>query len=153
MLSLRVTHAALFINIFNSCTIQQQSLSLHYLDIAEQLIHEILTTNQQDAGCDELWHHVAQHLHHPWSNANLAAWLNLSLSSFQRLMRNYYGQSARQRLIELRMNKASLLLRQTDYSLDIIAEHIGYSTAFIFSNAFKKWSGKSPKEWRLKNTN
>ncbi len=43
---------------------------------------------------------------------------------------------------------ATSLLSRTDYSLEQIADELGYSDVANFSRAFKRWSGRSPSNWR-----
>lgn len=49
---------------------------------------------------------------------------------------------------EVRYRHATSLLSRTDYSLDQIADELGYSDVANFSRAFKRWSGRSPSSWR-----
>ena len=43
---------------------------------------------------------------------------------------------------------ATSLLSRTDYTLEQIADELGYSDVANFSRAFKRWSGRSPSSWR-----
>lgn len=49
---------------------------------------------------------------------------------------------------EVRYRHATSLLSRTDYTLEQIADEIGYSDVANFSRAFKRWSGRSPSNWR-----
>ncbi|MEB6665986.1 AraC family transcriptional regulator ligand-binding domain-containing protein [Acinetobacter vivianii] len=49
---------------------------------------------------------------------------------------------------EVRYRHATSLLSRTDYSLEQIADELGYSDVANFSRAFKRWSGRSPSNWR-----
>lgn len=49
---------------------------------------------------------------------------------------------------EVRYRRATALLSRTDYSLEQIADELGYSDVANFSRAFKRWSGRSPSNWR-----
>ncbi len=49
---------------------------------------------------------------------------------------------------EVRYRYATSLLSRTDYSLEQIADELGYSDVANFSRAFKRWSGRSPSSWR-----
>lgn len=49
---------------------------------------------------------------------------------------------------EVRYRHATSLLSRTDYSLEHIADQLGYSDVANFSRAFKRWSGRSPSNWR-----
>ncbi len=41
----------------------------------------------------------------------------------------------------------SRLSRNPDYTLQEIADELGYSDVANFSRAFKRWSGRSPSNW------
>ena len=49
---------------------------------------------------------------------------------------------------EVRYRRATALLSRTDYSLEQISDELGYSDVANFSRAFKRWSGRSPSNWR-----
>ena len=49
---------------------------------------------------------------------------------------------------EVRYRRATSLLSRTDYTLEQIADELGYSDVANFSRAFKRWSGRSPSNWR-----
>src|SRR5690606_9535950 len=51
-------------------------------------------------------------------------------------------------LNEVRFTRARKLLLQ-HYKLEDIASRLGYSEAGNFSHAFKRWSGMSPKQYKL----
>lgn len=51
-------------------------------------------------------------------------------------------------LNEVRFERARALLR-TDLNLNEISQQLGYSEAGNFSHAFKRWSGVSPRQYRL----
>ena len=51
-------------------------------------------------------------------------------------------------LIDFRMQKAKLLLKQTDHTIQSIAEMVGYSNKSHFAIMFKRGVGLSPSEYR-----
>ena len=78
----------------------------------------------------------------------IAESLNLSSWHLQQLFKKEYnttpGKYVRERQLELAMR----LLQASDMQVQVIATQLGYSSAFAFSNAFKKQTGLSPREWR-----
>ena len=50
-------------------------------------------------------------------------------------------------LIE-KIEEAKRLLRYSDKSLSLIADYLGFSSQSHFTRAFKKYSGKTPREYR-----
>jgi AraC-like DNA-binding protein len=53
-----------------------------------------------------------------------------------------------QHLTYMRMQHAKRLLETSDDILEIVAAEVGYSNAFVFSRAFKRWVGCAPAEYR-----
>lgn len=96
----------------------------------------------------ELWGFVDARLDQPWSVANMARQANMSVSTFHRLAVQYMGSSPKRILFLLRMQRAEELLLNHDYPLKTVAEKLGYSTPFAFSNAFRRYKGCSPDGYR-----
>ena len=68
----------------------------------------------------------------------------------RRLCRKQLGRSPMQHVTYLRFRHAANLLTETDPKLEAIAAEIGYANAFVFSNSFKKWTGRRPSDYRTK---
>lgn len=83
-----------------------------------------------------------------WTAGSLARELNVSESLLFQLCRSQCGRSPGELIAEIRFRYASELLLRTGEKLDGIAERTGYSSAFAFSKAFRKFAGVSPKEFR-----
>jgi AraC-like DNA-binding protein len=83
-----------------------------------------------------------------WTVGTLARGAGLSRPAFARKFRELIGQSPLEYLTEWRMTLAARLLRDTDRMLADIAAESGYSSAFAFSKAFKRWRGMSPSRYR-----
>lgn len=58
-----------------------------------------------------------------------------------------------QQVSYLRMRHAADLLTSTDYSIESIAREVGYRNQFAFSNAFSRWIGWRPSDYRMKKMN
>ena len=46
------------------------------------------------------------------------------------------------------MRRAVSLLTSTEEKVETIANAVGYENPFTFSNAFKRWTGKRPSDFR-----
>lgn len=66
---------------------------------------------------------------------------NYMSSEFQRI----FGKPLHRYLLELRITKALGLLETGQYSVESVAEAVGFSDANYFSRYFKKITGKTPK--------
>ena len=53
-----------------------------------------------------------------------------------------------QHLASLRIEQAQHLLTATQDKVESIAEQVGFENASVFSRAFKRWVGRSPKSYR-----
>lgn len=73
---------------------------------------------------------------------------NLSTSQTIRSFRQVYGVPPYEYLNQQRIELAKILLRGSLYSLQDIAQKIGFSDPYYFSKYFKKRTGQSPKDFR-----
>lgn len=87
----------------------------------------------------------------PLNAQNLAEEAGISLYHFIRLFKKCYGQTPIQLLIARRMVHAQKLLRETNLSVNEVAEYCGFSDLQIFSKAFKKYIGHSPSGFKNSN--
>ena len=84
---------------------------------------------------------------HYLSIENVAERLHMSDRTLKRQLATE-GTSFSTLVDEVRYRHATSLLSRTDYTLEQIADELGYSDVANFSRAFKRWSGRSPSSWR-----
>ena len=84
------------------------------------------------------------------SAAELAVQFGVSETSMKTYFRNVYGYSFREFQQKMRMEKAVELLVQTSDSLCQIARRVGFSGQSKFTDAFRKYAGCTPMEYRKK---
>jgi AraC-like DNA-binding protein len=60
------------------------------------------------------------------------------------------GTSLREELNSLRMSRAEKTLSGTDLRISEVALMVGYANPTVFSRAFKRWTGMSPRQYRTK---
>lgn len=58
------------------------------------------------------------------------------------------GHTFRSLVADVRLELASHVIRNTDTPLSQVATMVGYADATAFSRAFRRWTGRTPKEWR-----
>ena len=80
----------------------------------------------------------------------IAEAVNVSYSNLRRTFRAITGMSMKDYQTEMRIHKAKDLLDNTDLSIKGIAAQLGYSSAFHFSNQFRKIVGCPPSDWRAR---
>ena len=82
---------------------------------------------------------------------DLAARLFLSPSQLNRLLRENYGMTFREKLLRARMGQAARLLRHTDWPVCRIAEEVGYTVSTSFFHVFRTVYGMTPEQYRCQN--
>ena len=80
----------------------------------------------------------------PWTVESMAREAGLSRTAFAERFRKLVGQSPMTYLTTWRMQRARLLLRESDYSIDRIAVEVGYQSPASFARVFRKTTGQSP---------
>lgn len=78
---------------------------------------------------------------------DICEYLNISTSRFSSIFKEATGKTFTEVLTGVRMDRAKQLLRQTSLKNYEIAEKVGFSDPHYFSIAFKKMTGKTPKEY------
>lgn len=86
-----------------------------------------------------------------WTVEELARGASQSRATFARRFTRLVGEPPLSYLGRWRMNLAAKSLCDTDQTLERIALRLGYGSAVSFGKAFKKFSGKSPRRYRLSN--
>ena len=62
------------------------------------------------------------------------------------------GTSYRQLLQQVRQDFAEQRLHENIQSITDIALQLGYAETAVFSRHFRRWTGKSPRQWRQEKT-
>jgi AraC-like DNA-binding protein len=85
---------------------------------------------------------------HDWSLEGLAEVAGLSRSAFAAKFKTLVGESPLGYLRQLRVQRAMGLLVRPGASIVAVANAVGYGDPFVFSKAFKKVVGVSPRAFR-----
>lgn len=93
-------------------------------------------------------HYLHEHFSKIRSMDAVAEACHISRSHLYNLFHEYVQMTPKEYLERLKLNKASDLLTQTNWTMERIAEETGYADAPTFSKAFKRRSGIPPTEWR-----
>ena len=91
---------------------------------------------------------MEQNLEEPLSRAKLARSADLSTRQLERLFRKYLSRSPARYYLELRLNKARLLLLQTNMSVIDVALACGFVSASHFSKCYRDFFGRTPRRER-----
>ena len=145
---------------FERCMLGYMDSSAHreraglYALLIASYLHQMLspdTDSQREPfrrKVDNLLAQVRRTPDRPWTIDGIAAELNMSVSTLQRRVKHHYGTTVWQLVLRARMETAEQLLRGTDYPLKVIADRVGYADEFVFSTAFKRHAGVSPRGFR-----
>lgn len=85
-----------------------------------------------------------------WSVDDICYNLNISRTYFHRLYREAFGITCIQDVIRNRINYACNLLKDTDLSVNEIAEKSGYDSDSYFMKQFRQCKNCTPSEYRRK---
>jgi AraC-like DNA-binding protein len=129
--------------------------ALHRRSLFARLIEEMLLSAQRYAQDDEgniadnavafLDKHYMENL----SVSQLADLYGMDVRRFGYIFSKYTGLSALGYLISLRIGHAKDLLRTCSYTVEQVAESVGYTDRYYFSRLFKKYTGLSPTGFML----
>lgn len=121
-----------------------QVISHSLVTIYDQVLHE----NEIDARIMSSINAMRFKLSQKLSIDTLAKKQGLAPTSYIRLFKKEVGVSPHQFIIQLRIEKAKLLLQSTAMSIEDIAENTGFVDRFHFSKVFLQNAGKTPVAFR-----
>ncbi|MDP6968305.1 MAG: GlxA family transcriptional regulator [Gammaproteobacteria bacterium] len=81
---------------------------------------------------------MKEHLEHPISCQQVAEQVNLSQRQVERIFKEHLGQRPNQYYLNLRLEKARLLLEQSDMSILNVAMACGFQSTSHFSQCYKR---------------
>lgn len=88
-------------------------------------------------------------IEHPLGRTELAARAGLSTRQLERLFRKYLHRSPARHYLELRLNRARLLLLETNMPIIDVALACGFVSASHFSKCYRDFFGYTPKRERV----
>ncbi|KPV58772.1 ABC-type Fe3+-hydroxamate transport system, periplasmic component [Paenibacillus sp. A3] len=127
----------------------------HVKALFYQFVYELMKQLQSQGGTATKPNVVAQairyideHYAEPVTLHSLASLFQCNVRQLQRLFKARLQLGPIDYLMQVRMQNAKAMLRQTDAPLQHIAESVGYSDGYYFSRMFKKYVGVSPLLYR-----
>ena len=85
------------------------------------------------------------------SNAELAEKCNISEVYFRKIFTENYKTTPKQFIMDIRINKAKLLLSDGLIKVGAVAEQCGFSNQYHFCRLFKEKTGITPTEYMKQN--
>ena len=92
--------------------------------------------------------YIHTHLHHNITVEALASMEYLGVSRYRELFNSITGISPVEYITRLRIGRAKDLLTQNNASIEEVGEASGYANRYYFQRIFKKYTGKTPGEYR-----
>jgi AraC family transcriptional regulator len=91
---------------------------------------------------------ILQHPEAPHSLDELAAQAGVTPSHFCRIFKKASGVSPHQYVMKARLDRARELLTQSETSVSLIADSLGFTSQSHFTRAFRQFTGRTPGEFR-----
>ncbi len=98
--------------------------------------------------CDLVRRYIDNHFKENLSLDQLAQLAHLNKYYLSHAFRREFGVSPINYLISRRIEESRFLLRETDHTLSLIAQILGFSSLSYFSQCFRRVEGISPLEYR-----
>jgi AraC-like DNA-binding protein len=143
-------HAAIEGLIDECASLAEPSMVQRWVDLIHAYVLRFAKPMQKDDRLRLLWERVEAHLADDWTLARLAKEAGYSNEHLRRLCRRQLGRSPMHQVTYLRMRRAAELLSASPRTIEAVATEVGYHNPFVFSNAFTKWIGWRPSEYRRK---
>jgi AraC-like DNA-binding protein len=111
---------------------------------------EYLRRQEQSQLMGKLHDYLSTHFDQKVSITKAATLLGMSESKFMRYFRTMTGETFVSYLTRLRLERAAVLLEESQLSIGDIAASVGFSDQSYFDRVFRRSFGKSPRELRRK---
>jgi AraC-like DNA-binding protein len=129
---------------------EQPALAQAWADLIHAYVLRFVQPAHVPDQLSALWTRFTSNLADHWTLARLSREAGYSREHLRRLCRRQLGRSPMHQVTYLRMRRAAQLLASTEKTIEAIAREIGYHNPFVFSNAFTKWTGIRPSDYRRK---
>lgn len=126
---------------------QEQSIFLELLKQLDEAQSEH-TSSRSLAVAEMVETYLKQNYQSNISSRELSQGLHFHYNYLTRCMKEIYGVSPLDYLMQIRLEQAKLLLIKTDWSIARIAEHVGFEYAPYFTRCFTDRNGVAPLRFR-----
>ena len=126
----------------------EPSMLHHWVELIHGFVSRAARPYQGDDRLWRVWEAVEKDLVRNWQLKDLAELGSLSPEHLRRLCQQQLGRSPIQQVTYLRMRRGVHLLTTTHDKVETVAQALGYENPFAFSNAFKRWTGRRPSDFR-----
>jgi len=102
----------------------------------------------EDEYLSEALAYIKEHLWKPLTVAHVADAICVTRKTLERRFKEILGRSPHSEIFRLRMNKARMLLQETNLPVETIALQVGFSAPEYFIQAFRRAFHKTPHQYR-----
>lgn len=120
----------------NTIVVQTQELREKPQDVTEERLNVVKK-------------YIEDHIREKIYVEDLAKLVHVNPQHLMRIFKRETGKSLTEYMTERRIVIASNLLKNTDYSINFISDCIGCENYSYFTKLFKRYSGFTPKEYRM----
>lgn len=92
--------------------------------------------------------HITSHISDNLSVSSLAAMFYVSPDHLTRLFKKKYQKTVTEYILEQRMHMAAELLKKGNMTVTMISDSVGFGNYSYFTEQFKKYYGKTPREYQ-----
>lgn len=144
----------LFSSIFDEFTLRKPGYDAVVAARCHELLAQLyrgITEDNQHTTNRQLYrslHHIHSHLNSSLSVSELAHIAGMSISNFRSLFHKSLGCSPRDYILNLRLDKASVYLLESNLRISEIAPLCGFQDPLYFTRVFTKRCGVSPTQFR-----
>ena len=121
-----------------------------YLLMAFLVEHASRVPSTRSSGSDcakDAANYIMTHFEEPITVEGLADFASVSHSSLYRSFKRRFQMSPKRFLLEYRIERACMLLLDSNYSIQEVSNSVGFEDPFYFSRAFKSVKGVSPRQF------
>lgn len=112
----------------------------------------IARPQEQKGYAEKLMEYIQFHYASPITVEDMAIQAGLNRSYFSKIFKDTAGCSPQEYLLDFRIKRAKVMLRETGLPISEVAYSCGFRNLPYFSTQFKKRVGRSPKTYRLQRT-
>ncbi|WYP28590.1 response regulator transcription factor [Alkalihalobacillus sp. FSL W8-0930] len=122
------------------------------VQLFEGIVVEVCQSQQWDENLkhrqlvEQMLESIQQRMNENITLSDLAEELFISRNYLGQIFRKIVGESFKDYLLRVRMEKAKKMIYEGSYLIYEISEKVGYTNPAYFSSAFKKYSGQTPTE-------
>ena len=117
--------------------------------IREQKNAEVSTRSVQSERIKKIVDYINENFSDPrLSVEEIAKFANLNESYLSRFFKKMMGLPPSKYIIDLRMQRAAILLKREDISVKVVAMSVGYSDSLYFTREFRRYYENSPTAFR-----